>query len=304
MLVRANADGLLHEGLQEVLFEKYKEANPIYKQIFNIVNSKKKYEKDMGFSGYGSLIEKPEATPLSDDDPIQGYSSTLTHKAFGLKSRITKEMNDDDQYSVIAKMPKALAKATVRTLETFSANVFNQGFTAFGSFLTGGDGQFLFSTAHPLTGGGVQSNRLSTPADLSITSFEEALYLLRKTRGDRGEFLALQPKHLLFPPELSMIASEILESSLRPDTADNAKNWAANQGIKAVSGTGWVYLTDPDAWFILTDKDEHNLKFIMRNELETDSWRDHDTKDFLFSVFTRFSVGYSDFRGIFGTEGA
>jgi len=303
-LLRANADDLLHEGLKQVLFQKYEEAKPIWKSIFNTGTSKKKYESGSGFSGFGMLVEKDESTGFSNDDPILGYDTKFTHKAFGLETSITKEMMDDDQYNVIKRIPGAFAKSAVRTEETYAANIFNNGFVAGGTFLTGGDGKALFAIDHPLTGGGTQSNKLSTAAALSVTSFEEAMYKLRRTTGDRGEFLALEPKGLLIPPELSREGTELLKSTLRPDTGDNPINWAAQQGISLVSPTGWVYLTSPTAWFILTDKDEHNLEFIMRNPLEDDAWRDHHTKDFLFSVYERFSVGFWDFRGVFGTEGA
>ena len=303
-VIRANVDALLYEGLKKVLFDVYKEAKPIWRDIFSVDNSKKAAEKGVGFSGFSLLSEKAERASMAEDDPMLGYQTSFTHKSFALKTGISEEATDDELYGVLKKMPQALSKTAIRTEETYAAKIFNAGFTAAGDFLTGGDGKYLFATDHPLKGGGAQSNKLSTAAALTVTSFEEMVTLMRKTVGDRGEMLSLTPANLLFPPELSREAKELLASELKPNTADNAINWARDQGVKAVSPSGWAYLTSPTAWYLLTDKTEHNLTFLMRTALKTDSWRDHNTKDFLFSVIERFSIGFWDFRGVCGTEGA
>jgi hypothetical protein len=303
--IRTDIKELLKEGLKQVLFGKYKEAKPLWKEIFNSSTSKKEREETVGFSGFGLLVEKPERTALTADDPIQGHKTTLTHKAFGLKAAISYEARDDDQYNIIKRIPEALATTTIRTEETYAARVFNNGFTTAGAgFLTGGDGKPLFATDHPLTKGGTYKNKLSTPAALTVTSFEEMMYMIRKTVGDEGTILQLQPKGLLVPCELSREATELLKSSSRPDVADGAINWAEQQGVSLISPSGWAYLTSPTAWFLICSKDEHNLEFITRNSLKEDVWEDHDTKDILFSVYIRFSVGFWDWRGVAGTEGA
>ena len=182
------------------------------------------------------------------------------------------------------------------------ADVFNNGFTATGTaMMSGGDGEPLFDTSHPLAGGGTYQNELTTAADLSVSSLEEALYTMRLTVGDRGELLDIQPRYLLVPPQLERTAWELIKSAGRPDTANRADNWLATQGLQIIV---WNRLSDPDAWFLLTDKAQHGLVFYNREELQTDSDRDFNTKDFLYSVLTRFSVGWTDWRGVFGSPGA
>jgi phage major head subunit gpT-like protein len=302
MLLRANASELLWPGLDEVLFEKWKEKNPMYKEIYNVKTSKKKYEKTLGFSGFGNLVEKPEGQDMTTDDPIQGYETTFTHKTYALEARITDEMEDDDLYDVIKRLPPALANSAMRTKEIYAAAVFNNGFSVAGStYMSGGDGQVLFYASHPLTGGGTQTNVLGTAADLSVTSLEEALYTLRQTVGDRGEILSLEPKTLLVPTQLGRVAFELTKSAGRPDTANRADNWLKEQGLTYKE---WAYLTDTDAWFVLCGSDQHTLLWYERRELSTDMDRAFHSKDHLYSVDCRWSNGYEDFRGTFGSPGA
>jgi hypothetical protein len=300
-LLRANADDLLHVGLDEVLFMKYKEKKPVYAEIFDVRGSDRKSEEVSGFSGFSSLVNKPEGTAITYDDPYQGYKTTLTHLTQGLAFRVTKEMQDDDLYNVIKRMPAALADTVVRFKDVSGAAVFNGGFAGTGTtYMTGMDGQPLFSASHPLTGGGTYPN-IITAADLSVSSLDEALYTMRLTVGDRNELLDLDPKILLVAPQNERNAYELVHSSGRPDTANRADNWVATQGLKVVV---WNRLTDSDAWFLLTSKDQHNLVWFNRQDLETDSDRDFNTKDLLYSVTTRFSVGWVDFRGVFASAGA
>jgi len=135
-----------------VLFQKYREIQPVYAKIFDIRTSDRKYEKITGFSGFGSLVLKEEGTPISYEDPVQGYDTTFTHLTYGLGARITMEMTQDDLYNVISRLPAALADAVVRFKDTMAAEIFNNGFSSTGTpFMSGGDGQYLFDTDHPLT---------------------------------------------------------------------------------------------------------------------------------------------------------
>jgi len=301
MLLRANADDLLHVGLDEVLFQKWSEKKFIYADLFDVRGSTAKYEKVTGFAGFGMLIEKGEGSDLTPDDPIQGYDTTFTHVAYGLYARVTKEMQDDDQYDVIRKMPTALVDSVGRTKEYYGAYIFNGAFDTASPHTSGGDGEYLGSTSHPLTGGSTYQNILTTAADLGISSLEEALYTFRLTLGDRSEILELEPKYLVVPPQLERLGWELLQSQGRPDTANRADNWMKTQGLTLVV---WSKLTDSDAWFLLSDKSQHGLVFYNRTDLETDSDRDFKSKDFMYSVYTRFSVGWTDWRGFFGTPGA
>lgn len=300
-LLRANADDLLHVGLDEVLFKKYKEINPTYSQIFDVRSSDRKYEKITGFSGFGTLVNKLEGETITYDNPYQGYDTTFTHLTYGLAFRVTMEMQQDDLYDVIKRMPAALAETVVRYKDTKAAEIFNNAFLDTASdFMSGMDGKVLCATDHPLAGGGSYANTI-TAADLSVTSLEEALYTMRLTVGDRNELIDLEPKTLLIPPHLERIAHELLKSSGRPDTANRADNWLATQGLNVLV---WNRLTDTDTWFLLSEKSRHNLIMYNRQELETDSDRDFNTKDHIYSVVTRFSYGWADWRGVFGVAGA
>ena len=211
-------------------------------------------------------------------------------------------MQQDDLYDVIKRMPAALASTLVRFKDTAGAKVFNNAFADTATtYMSGMDGKVLCASDHPLTGGGTEQNILTTAADLSVTSLEEALYTMRLTVGDRSELLDLEPKYLLIPPHLERTAYELIKSAGRPDTANRADNWLNTQGLQIIV---WNRLTDTDAWFLLTEKSMHNLIWYNRLELETDSDRDFNTKDHIYSVVTRFSLGWADWRGIFGTAGA
>ena len=302
-LIRSSADDLLHVGLDEVLFKKYKEIQPVYSKIFNMRSSKRKYEKITGFSGFGSLALKEEGVNLTYDDPYQGYDTTFTHLTYGLAFRVTMEMQNDDQYDVIKRMPASLAETVVRYKDTTCAGIFNNGFSytaTSNAFMSGGDAVEMFDSVHPLAGGGTYAN-IITAADLSVTSLEEALYTMRLTVGDRNELIDLEPKYLLIPPQMERTAHELIRSQGRPDTANRADNWLNTQGLQIIV---WNRLTDADTWFLLTEKSRHNLIMYNRMELETDSDRDFNTKDHIYSVLTRFSVGWADWRGVFGVEGA
>lgn len=301
VLLRANADDLLSVGLDEVLFKKYKEINPTYTQIFDIRSSDRKYEKITGFSGFGSLVNKLEGEVVSYDDPYQGYDTTFTHLTYGLAFRVTMEMQQDDLYDVIKRMPASLAETVQRYKDTAAASILNDAFLDTASdFMSGMDGKVLCATDHPLAGGGTYANTI-TAADLSVTSLEEALYTMRLTVGDRNELIDLQPKYLVIPPQFERVAYELLKSSGRPDTTNRADNWLNTQGLQVIV---WNRLSDADTWFLLSEKSRHNLIFYNRMELETDSDRDFNTKDHVYSVITRFSIGWADWRGVFGVAGA
>jgi phage major head subunit gpT-like protein len=228
----------------------------------------------------------------------------FTHLTYGLAFRVTMEMQQDDLYDVIRRMPASLADTVVRFKDTQCANIFNNAFTTPTSatlpWQTGMDGYSLCYASHPLTGGGTYQNVLSTAADLSVTSLETALYTFRLTVGDRNELLDLEPKVLLIPPQLERTAFELLKSSGRPDTANRADNWLPSQGLQMVV---WNRLSSSTAWYLLTEKAMHNLIYYNRLELETDTDRDFNTKDTVYSVVSRFSVGWADWRGVFGTPG-
>lgn len=217
---RSDFPDLLAEGLRTVLFEKFDSYPEEYKQIFNVQESKKSEEKDSAISGFGAMHIKEEGDPVFFDDPVQGYDVTYTHVTYALGFRVTREMWEDDLYGKIKKMPRALAKSARHTIEQTAANIFNNGFTSG----VGGDGKYLFATDHPLVGGGTYANRPAIAADLTVSSLQAAIQNMEETVDDRGLILAIKPKLLVVPPALKWTARELLDSALKPYTADNEKN--------------------------------------------------------------------------------
>lgn len=295
--LRANHSDLLAPGFRMIfdanMFSGYP---PEFPKIFNILTSERQYEDDSSISGLGTVPEKDEGVSITYDVPIQGYNKRYTHTTHGMGFRVTKEMWEDDLYGKMRKMPKALARSMSVTVETDAANVYNN---AFSSSYTGGDGKELCATDHPLTGGGTEQNELSSAADFTDTSFEQALIDIQATTDDRGLVLALRPRALLTAPAGEWNARKILNSGQDPDSANNAINPA--QG--ALPGGIIVnhYLTDSDAWFILCDGHEVNWFWRRKPVFEQDN--DFGTQDALFMATARWSRGWSEWRGVYGSPG-
>lgn len=296
---RDNNPDLIANGLRAILFEKFKDRPEEYRQIFNIHESKKKEEKDSAISGFGIMPIKQEGVGILYDDPIQGYDITYTHVTYGLGFRVTQEMWEDDQYGKIKKMPQALARSARHTIEQTCANIFNNGFVT--TYNSGGDAKALFATDHPLSGGGTYGNRPSVAADLSVSSLQAAIQSMEETPDDRGLILAIKPKILVVPPALKWTARELLDSENKPYTGDNEKNAFLDEDLNYFV---WHYLTDDDAWFLLSDKDDHELNFFWRRKLDTEHDGDFDTGDLKFKATMRFSVKWTDWRGTYGSPGA
>lgn len=294
--IRANFGDLLAPGFRVIYDEEFNRYSPEYPAIFNVLSSERQYEQDSSISGLGFVPEKEEGVSITYDDPIQGFDKTYTHKTYGLGFRVTKEMWEDDLYGKMKKMPAALGRSMRITIETDAANVYNRAFS--GSYL-GGDAKALCVTDHPLTGGGTENNTLSSQADFTATSFEQALIDIQGTVDDRSLVLALMANKLLVHPAGEWSANKILKSALDPDSANNAINPA-----KGMLPGGIVvnhYLTDTDAWFILCDT--HDVNFFFRRRPEFDRTNDFDTEDAKFKGTARWSNGFSGWRGIYGSQG-
>ena len=294
--LRVNFGDLLAPGFRSIFMDKFGEYPAEWPSIFNKLSSQRQYEDDSSISGFGFVPEKEEGVGITYDDPIQGYDKRYTHKTYGLGFRVTKEMWEDDLYNKMNKMPKALGRSMRVTQETDMANVYNR---AFNSSYTGGDGKELCATDHPLTGGGTEQNELTNAADFSDTSLEQALIDIQATLDDRSLVLALRPKKLLVAPSGEWNAIRVLRSSQDPDSGNNAINPAKG----ALPGGIVVnhYLTDTDAWFILCD--DHEVNAFIRRATSFDRTNDFDTEDAKFKTTSRWSNGFSDWRGIFGSPG-
>lgn len=286
---------LLAPGLRKVFFETY-EAYPDQYQLFlNVQSTDKAEEHDYDVGGFGLVPEKREGQSILYDDLIPGRKTTYVPVTRAKGFRVTKEMVDDELYGVIKKKSQALARSVKITVNQHAASMLDR---AFNPSYVGADGKPLCATDHPLLGGGVCSNALATPADLSTTSAKEALILLANTVDERGFKCMLKAKKILVPAELEFEATEIFKSTLLANVADNNINSLRDRVTIEVIN----YLTDPDAWFIQAS--DHEMNFIWREKPLFEDQKDFDTKDWLYSVWMRFTYGWSNWRGIVGTPGA
>lgn len=292
---------LLAPELSNVFFNKYKQWPEEYNTLFNVESSTRAYEEDVEVAGLGQMVNKPEGVGITYDDPYQSGRVRYTHTTFGLGFRVTDELFNDDLYGVIKKMPQALARSAHQTIEVQGANVLNNAFNT--NFNVGLDGVQLISTAHANVKqtGGPYSNRLSTDADLSVTSLQSAIILMETTTDDRDLNLQIRPRLLVITPNQKWIARELLKSEYKPHTADNEINAFKDEDL---SYTVNHYLTDTNAWFLLADKADHYLKFYWRKKLAFDNDDDFDTGDAKFKATMRLSVGFTNWRGIVGTSGS
>lgn len=294
--LRGSFSDILAPGLAEVIALSYKKYPDEYTKIFNVESSKRQYEKTSTIEGLGIAVAKNEGSAVQYKDLTQGYDNTYTHTTYALGFRVSKEMYDDDLYGVMKKAAEYLGRSVKQKIETKSADVFNNGFS---SSYTGGDSKELFATDHPFASGGTGRNELSTAADLSQASLEQALTDIESTTDSTGAPVALIAKTLLVAPANRWAASVLLESQLKSGTANNDKNPLLDLDLNYLVNH---YLSDADAWFLLCDQNE--LKFYMRQNPIFENDDDFDTKDGKFSVMTRFSTGWADWFGVFGSPGA
>lgn len=292
---------LLAPGLHDIFFNKYNQWPDEYSQVFNVLTSNRNYEEDAEVVGLGKLVSKSEGAAVTYDDPYQSTDKKrYTHTAYGLGFRVTEEMYADDLYGIIKKMPASLARSAKQTTEVEAWGIFNN---AFNTTNTGLDGLALCSTTHTNVKkiGGPYSNRLATDSDLSVTSLQAAIELMEDTTDDRDMNIMLKPKRLIVTPSNKWMARELLNSAQKPHTADNEINALKDEELSYFVGH---YLTDDDAWFLVTDKADHYLNFFWRKKVAFGNSDDFDTGDAKFKATMRFSVGFSGWRGVVGTPGA
>lgn len=291
---------LLWPGLQAIWGNEYKDSPAGYSQVFQSGTSDKAYEEDQEISGFGLSPVKPEGGSVSYDDPVNGYLKRYTNVTYGLGFIVTEEAVEDNQYKAQAeKRVKALRRSMRHTKETVHANVLNR---ATDSAYAGGDGKELLATDHP-TANGTQSNELATPADLSEASLEDIFIQIMNATDTRGLRISLKPKKLLVPANLVFEATRIVKSDLQNDTANNAINATRSMGMLPEGVMPWTFLTDTDQWFVLTDVND-GLKTLQRRELALEKDSDFETGNFKHKATERYSCGWTDWRGVYGSPGA
>jgi phage major head subunit gpT-like protein len=288
-------------GLHALFGLEYKKYNDEHKEIFQIENSDRSFEEETKLSTFGAAPVKPEGEGLFYDNAQEAWTARYTHETIAMGFSITEEAMEDNLYdSLSARYTKALARSMAYTKQVKAAAILNNGFS--GSY-TYGDGQSLFSTAHPLVSGAVNSNRPSVGTDLNETALENAVIQIAAWLDERGLLIAAMPKKLIIPSSLQFVATRLLQTELRVGTADNDINAIKNNGSIPEGYAINHYLTDNNAWFLTTDV-PNGLKHFVRVALKTSDDGDFDTGNKRFRARERYSFGVSDPLGIFGSPGA
>jgi len=288
-------------GLNALFGLEYKKYGEQHKEIFDTETSERSFEEETKLSGFSAAPVKDEGSALAYDNAQEAWTARYNHETIAMGFSITEEAIEDNLYdSLSARYTKALARAMAYTKQVKAANILNTAFTA---SVTYGDGKVLCATDHPLVSGGTNSNRPQTPADLNETSLEAAVIQIAAWTDERSLLIAAKPRKLIVPPALQFVATRLLETQLRVATADNDINAIVNNGSIPDGYTINNYLTDANAWFLLTDV-PNGLKHFVRTPMQTSMDADFDTGNSRYKARERYSFGVSDPLGIFGSPGA
>ncbi len=286
-------------GLNALFGLEYATYGQQHKEIYETESSERSFEEETKLSGFSAAPVKNEGSAIAYDNAQEAFTARYNHETIALGFSLTEEAIEDNLYdSLSARYTKALARAMAYTKQVKAAAVLNNGFTA-----TGGDGVALFSTAHPLVSGGTNSNTQSTMADLNETSLEAAVIQIAQWTDERGLLIAAKPKKLVVPPQLQFIATRLLETQLRVGTTDNDINAIVNNGSVAEGYTVNNFLTDPNGYFLTTDV-PNGMKHFVRTPLSNSMDGDFDTGNVRYKSRERYSFGYSDPLGMWGSQGA
>ena len=291
----------LEPGLNALFGLEYNRYENEHAEIYISETSDRAFEEEVMLSGFGSAPVKAEGQAVQFDDANESFTARYTHETIAMAFAITEEAIEDNLYDRLAgRYTRALARSMANTKQVKAANVLNNAFNA--SF-TGGDGVELCATNHPLLNGGTFRNELATAADLSETSLEQALIDISAFVDERGLKIAMQGVKLIIPKELQFTAERILKTPQRVGTADNDINAMANMGMIPQGYRINHFLTDTDAFFIMTDA-PNGMKQFVRAPIKTAIEGDFDTGNVRFKARERYSFGFSDPRGVFGSPGA
>ena len=288
-------------GLNALFGMEYARYGEEHKEIFDTESSERSFEEETKLAGFSAAPVKNEGSAIAYDNAQEAFTARYNHETIALGFSITEEAVEDNLYdSLSARYTKSLARAMAYTKQTKAAAILNNGFD---SNYAGGDGQALFSANHPLIAGGVNSNIPSTPADLNETSLEAAVIQIAAWTDEKGLLIAAKPKKLILPPSLMFVATRLLETEGRVATADNDINALKNNG--SIPGGYAInhFLTDPDAWFLTTDV-PNGLKHFVRTPLANSMDGDFDTGNVRYKARERYSFGWSDPLGMYGSAGA
>jgi hypothetical protein len=290
-------------GLNALFGMEYARYGEEHKEIYETETSERSFEEETKLSGFSAAPVKNEGSAIAYDNGQEAWTARYNHETIALGFSLTEEAIEDNLYdSLSARYTKALARAMSYTKQVKAANVLNNGFTNSQQYY-GGDGVPLFSASHPLVSGGVNSNIPSTPADLNETSLENAVIQIAAWTDERGLLIAAKPKKLIVPPPLQFVATRLLETELRVGTNDNDINAIKNNGSIPEGYTINHFLTDTNAWFLTTDV-PNGMKHFVRSPLANSMDGDFDTGNVRYKARERYSFGWSDPLGMYGSIGA
>jgi len=290
-------------GLNALFGMEYARYGEEHKEVYATETSERSFEEETKLSGFSAAPVKSEGAAIAYDNAQEAFTARYTHETIAYGFAITEEAIEDNLYdSLSARYTKSLARSMSYTKQTKAAAVLNNGFTNSSQYY-GGDGVPLFSTSHPLISGGVNSNRPATGADLNETSLENAVIQIAAWTDERGLLIAAKPRKLIVPPALMFVATRLLDTELRVSTADNDINALKFMGSIPEGYTVNHFLTDTNAWFLTTDV-PNGMKHFIRIPMGTSMDGDFDTGNVRYKARERYSFGWSDPLGMFGSPGS
>ena len=287
-------------GLNALYGLEYEKYENEHAELYETENSERSFEEEVKLSGFGAAPVKNEGASITFDTAQEAFTARYNHETVAMGFSVTEEAMEDNLYDALsARYTKALARAMAYTKQTKAAALLNNGFTTF----TSGDGVTLFNTAHPTVEGNSNKNRLTTDSDLNETSLEQSVIDIAAFVDERGLLIAARPQKLIVPPALMFVATRLLETDMRVGTADNDINALKSNGSIPQGYRVNHYLTDNDAFFIVTDV-PNGMKHFVRTPMQTSMDGDFDTGNVRYKARERYSFGVSDPLGIFGSPGA
>jgi hypothetical protein len=288
-------------GLNALFGLEYARYGEEHKEIYETETSERSFEEETKLSGFSAAPVKNEGSAIRYDNGQEAWTARYNHETIAQGFSLTEEAIEDNLYdSLSARYTKALARSMAYTKQVKAAAVLNNGFSA---AFPGGDGVALFSTSHPLVSGGTNSNTPATAADLNETSLEAAVIQIAAWTDERGLLIAAKPKKLIVPPALMFVATRLLETELRVGTTDNDINALKNNGSIPEGYTVNHFLTDSNGWYLTTDV-PNGMKHFIRSPLANSMDGDFDTGNVRYKARERYSFGFSDPLGMFGSPGA
>ena len=291
----------LEPGLNALFGLEYDRYENEHSEIFDTESSERAFEEEVMLSGFAQAPTKGEGAAVSYDTEQETFTARYTHETIALAFALTEEAIEDNLYDTLSsRYTRALARSMANTKQVKAANVLNN---AFSTSYPGGDGKPLLTTDHPTITAGDLANEPSTAADLNETSLENSLIDIAGFKDERGIKVNVQARKLIIPPQLQFVADRVLNSPGRVGTADNDINALKNMGMLPEGYTVNHFLTDTDAFFIKTDG-PNGMKHFERASMTTGMEGDFETGNVRYKARERYSFGWSDWRGIYGSPGA